>query len=185
MEINIRSFKKGKHMERKLKKLYIFAFPADERAPFRLMMKRVRKGMAEMLAAFDGGEFVGFAYMVCNEKVAYLFYLAIEEEKRGMGYGSLIIKGVKQRYSGRRIFLAREQLDSSAENYQQRLSRHKFYLNRGFKDQPLVIREASVIYDVMSAGGAIEPEEYRDLIKKWTGKMLFRFVDMEMLRKSS
>ena len=181
MKITIKSFRSGKNTENKLKRLYTSAFPAEERAPFRLMMSRIKTGKGEMLAAFDGDEFVGFAYIICHEDVAYLFYLAVEESKRGMGYGSLIIDGVKKKYHGKRIFLAREQLDESAPNYSQRVSRREFYLRRGFKDQPLLIQEASVVYDVMSVGGYIYPEEYACLIKWWTGKLLGKLVKMYMI----
>ena len=181
MVITIKSFKKGKKMEKRLKNLYNSAFPADERAPFHLMISRLRKGRAEMLAAFDGEEFIGFAYTVCYEDLVYLFYLAIEEDKRGSGYGSLIIKGIKKKYQGKRIFLAREQLDISAQNYPQRISRHRFYLRNGFKDLPLYIKEASVVYDVMSIGGNILPEEYNHLIKFWSGRLLNSFLDMSMI----
>ncbi len=181
MNITIKSFRSGKNIEKKLKTLYNTAFPAEERAPFRFMMSRVKKGKAEMLAAFDGDEFVGFAYMVCHEDLVYLFYLAVEDDKRNMGYGSLIVEGVKKKYQGKRIFLAREQLDESAPNYSQRVSRREFYLRRGFKDQPLLIQEASVVYDVMSVGGYIYPEEYARLIKAWSGKLLGKFVKMYMI----
>ena len=79
MNITIKSFKSGRHMKNKLKKLYNSAFPADERAPFGIMMSRLNKGKAEMLTAFDGDEFIGFAYVICRQEIAYLFYLAIEE----------------------------------------------------------------------------------------------------------
>lgn len=183
MNITIRSFKRGRKMEETLKNLYISAFPAEERAPFRLMMSRLRKGKAEMLVAFDGEEFIGFAYTICHEGLVYLFYLAIEESKRGMGYGSLILSGIRKRYHGSRIFLAREQLDSSAPNYQQRLSRHRFYLRSGFEDLPLSLKEASVVYDVMSVGGNILPEEYSRMIKSWAGRILYSFVDMRIIEK--
>lgn len=181
MNITIKSFRSGKNMEKKLKMLYNTAFPAEERAPFHMLMSRVKNGKAEMLTAFDGDEFIGFAYMVCHEDVVYLFYLAVKESKRGMGYGSLIIAGVKKKYHGKRIFLAREQLDKSAPNYSQRVSRREFYLRRGFKDQPLLIQEASVVYDVMSIGGYIHPDEYDSLIKSWSGKLIGMFVKMYMI----
>lgn len=183
MNITIKSFKSGRNIKNKLKNLYNSAFPADERAPFSIMMSRLKKGKAEMLTAFDGDEFIGFAYVICHQGIAYLFYLAIEESKRGKGYGSLILSGVKKKYHGYRIFLAREQLDSSALNYHQRISRHTFYLRNGFKDLPLSIKEASVVYDVMSFGGTILPEEYLSLMKFWAGRLLCSFVDMRIIEK--
>lgn len=183
MNITIRSFRRGRNMEKKLKNLYNSAFPSDERAPFGIMMSRLRNGKAEMLTAFDGEEFIGFAYMICCEGLVYLFYLAIEESKRGKGYGGLILRGIKKKYHGCRIFLAREQLDSSVPNYQQRVSRREFYLRNGFEDLPLSIKEASVIYDVMSVGGDIFPEEYLHIMKFWAGRLLFRFVDMRIIER--
>lgn len=168
---------------KKLKKLYIDAFPAEERAPFFLIMSKAKKGRAEMLTAHDGNEFVGFAYMVCYKDLAYLFYLAVDKDKRGMGYGRKIVEAVKSRYRGRRIFLAREQIDKSAENYEQRVSRRNFYIRCGFKDLPCHIKEASVIYDVMGIGGKVSADEYEALITAWAGKLIRLLVDMRIIEK--
>lgn len=166
-----------------LKKLYLDSFPAEERAPFFMIMSKAKKGRAEMLTAHDGNEFVGFAYMVCYRDLAYLFYLAVDKDKRGMGYGRKIVDAVKSRYRGRRIFLAREQIDKSAENYEQRVSRRNFYIRCGFKDLPCHIKEASVIYDVMGIGGRVSADEYEALITSWAGKLMRLLVDMRIIEK--
>ncbi len=51
----------GKTIQRQCKKLYLTAFPKEERAPFWLIRSRAKSGRAEMLAAYDENEFVGFA----------------------------------------------------------------------------------------------------------------------------
>ncbi len=173
----------NKITQKKLKKLYLTAFPAEERAPFFLIMSKAKSGKGEMLAAYDREEFIGFAYMVCYKDLAYIFYLAVEENKRGKGYGGKILKAVKEKYSGSRIFLAREQLDESAENYTQRVNRHTFYLNNGFTDLPCQIKEASVIYDVMGIGGTVSADEYETLIASWIGKLLPKIIDMRIIEK--
>ena len=81
-----------------------------------------------------------------------------------------------------RIFLAREQLDKSAENYAQRVSRRNFYLRCGFEDLPCCIKEGSVVYDVMGIGGIVTAEEYHKLIKPWAG-FLLKIVDMRIIEK--
>lgn len=170
--------------ERKmLKKLYLEAFPAEERAPFFMIMSKAKKGRAEMLTAHDGNEFVGFVYMVCYKDMAYLFYLAVDKDKRGMGYGRKIVEAVKSRYRGRRIFLARERIEKSAENYEQRVSRRNFYIRCGFRDLPCHIKEAAVIYDVMGIGGRVSADEYEELITSWSGKMMRMLVDMRIIEK--
>ena len=173
----------NKKVQKKIKKLYLTAFPAEERVPFFLIMSKTRRGKGEMLAAYDGEEFVGFAYMVCYKDLAYIFYFAVEESNRGKGYGGKILKAVKEKYSGSRIFLAREQLDESAGNYAQRVRRHNFYLNNGFTDLPCQIKEASVIYDVMGIGGTVSAEEYEALVTPWAGRLLRNIIDMKIIEK--
>lgn len=165
----------------KIRELYLTAFPRDERAPFSMIRRRARQGRADMLTARDGEEFVGFVYMVCLRDLAYIFYLAIDPGKRGMGYGSAVLTELKKRYGGKRLFLAREQLDESADNYEQRLRRHEFYLRNGFEDKRFKIKEASVIYDAMGIGGEVSAEEYRELIEHWNGKIMRKLIDMRII----
>lgn len=164
-----------------IKPLYRQAFPKEERAPFFLIKKKTLQGKSELLVAEDNGEFVGFAYMVCHEDLAYIFYLAIDENKRGKGYGSKILQELKTYYSGKRIFLAREQLDSSAPNYEQRLKRHEFYLKNGFEDLPYKLKEASVVYDIMGIGGTVTAAEYDALISGWAGTLMRKLIDMRII----
>lgn len=181
MKVTLEAYEKNDL--KKLKRLYLTAFPAEERAPFFLMMMKTRHGRAEMLTAKINGKFVGFVYMVCHEDLAYLFYLAVADKLRGKGIGGKIIDAVKERYSGMRIFLAREQLDETAENYAQRVSRRNFYLRCGFTDLPCMIKEASVIYDVMGIGGSVSAEDYDRLISAWAGKLMRKLVDMRIIEK--
>lgn len=166
-----------------IKRLYRCAFPPEERAPFAVIKRRAKKKAALMLAAKDGEEFVGFVYLVTYKELAYLFYFAVSERKRGMGYGSAILSKLIEMYRGKKLFLAREQLDKSADNYDQRIKRHQFYIHNGFTDLPGQIKEANVIYDIMGIGGAISADEYDALITPWAGKMLKRRVDMRLLEE--
>ncbi len=166
-----------------MKKLYVSAFPVEERAPFFMVVSKAKKGSAELLTARKNGSFAGMVYMVCNEKLAYIFYLAVDEAQRGKGIGGEIIKALKERYKGRRIFLAREQLEESAENYSQRLSRRNFYLRCGFEDLPCSIKEGPVTYDVMGIGGNVSAAEYDELITGWCGKFLKKIIDMKIIER--
>ncbi len=164
----------------KIKPLYYSAFPPEERPPFFLVKRKDKSGAGEMLAVKDGEIFVGFAYLICQKDLAYLFFLAIDGSRRGRGYGSAVLAALRERYQGKRLFLAREQLDKSAENYDQRVKRHSFYLKGGFTDLPCKIKEGPVVYDVMGVGGNITAEEYDALIVGWCGKIYKRLVGMEL-----
>jgi len=162
-------------------RLYKSAFPRDERAPFFMIKRKALQGKARALVAKENGIVLGFAYVICYEDLVYLFYFAVDAGRRGSGNGSRILQLLKEKYAGKRIFLAREQLDEKAGNYEERLKRHAFYLKNGFQDLPHKIREASVVYDIMGVGGVVSPEEYAALIENWCGRFIRRVVRLEII----
>lgn len=173
-----------RHDRKAIKKLYISAFPSDERAPFGLLMRKVRRGLADMQVAESDGEFAGFIYLVTLRDMMYFFYFAVESDKRGHGIGSSILRKFIASNSDKRIFLAREQLDSSADNYDERVRRHDFYLHNGFHDVPYCIKEGPVTYDVMCTGESVSPEEYDELISQWCGRFRMRFIEMRLFENN-
>lgn len=174
MGLNVQTAQKSDF--RAIRKLFLSAFPAEERPPFFLLRLKAKK--SDMLAIRDGDDFVGFAYLICNRDLRYLFFFAITPEKRNMGYGTAVLELLKKRYQGERLFLAREQLDPTADNYEERIKRRQFYLQAGFSDLNCKITEMGVTFDVMSIGCTVSAEDYRLLMSSWTGKFLFRLFSM-------
>lgn len=162
-----------------VKPLFISAFPKEERPPFFMMKRGVKKANGDLLIVRDGEKFVGFAYLMAGKRAAYLFFLAISDDCRNKGYGSEVLAGLKEAYPDKSIFLAREMLDESAENYTDRVRRHGFYLRNGFIDLVVKIKEGSVIYDVMGTG-AVEPSDYEEIMRTWCGKLYCKLVDLRM-----
>ncbi len=70
---------------------------------------------------------------------------------------------------------AREQLDSTADNYPQMESRHRFYLSNSFEDWDIQIREGSVTYDVMGVGNKVTVSEYKALMSSRAGRIPIMF----------
>lgn len=165
---------------RNIKGLYHQAFPSEERAPFNMLMRKAKR--SDFFALYDNEKWIGLAYIVSRGKLAYIFYIAVTPDLRGQGYGTAAMKALIDHYSGCRLFLALEQLDKSADNYEQRLKRHEFYKNCGLSDLPYKIKEGSVVYDIMGVGGKVEPEEYRELIDSYLGWFMKRIVDMRIIR---
>ncbi len=166
---------------KRIKPLFTSAFPPEERPPYFFLRRRGLQGKAEMLTVTDGDAFIGFAYLVCHRDLAYLFLFAIDDGCRGKGYGGKVLGMLRERYAGKRLFLARETLDEKAGNYEQRVRRRAFYMRNGFQDLPVKIKEASVVYDVMSSGGSVAPGEYDALITQWMGRSLRRLIDMRLM----
>ena len=181
MGISFKKLSKNMKEYREIKELYKRSFPKEERAPFWLMMRNAKRGKGDFLAAFDNDLFVGFAYIISNESLAYLFYLAVNDKLRAKGYGSMILSELKERYRNKNLFLALEDDDKSAPNYEQRKKRHKFYEKNGFSPIACRMQEASVIYDVMSTGGMVTTKEYDKLITSWAGVLIKNIVGLRII----
>ena len=164
-----------------VKKIYIEAFPKEERPPFGLLWRKLRRGKSELLIAEDNGEPIGFAYSVCLRDLVYLFFLAVRSDRRGQGVGSFILRSAQEQYAGRRLFLARETLDETAPNYGERVRRREFYLKNGLADHPAKVKEGPIVFDVMGIGGAVHPAEYRELMTRWAGPIRVRMFDPKMI----
>lgn len=165
-----------------IKALYMEAFPDDERAPFSMLLKRARKGKAEMYSFLHDDQWCGMAYLVTYRDLAYVFYFAIDAAQRGGGLGTLAMKALLEQYRSGRLFLALEDWREAAPNREQRLKRHQFYLNCGLEDLPYHIKEGHVIYAIMGKGGKVEPEEYKALMNRYMGFIMRHLVDMRIIR---
>lgn len=166
-----------------VKKLYLSAFPREERPPFYLLKSREKRGKGDFFVAKDGERFVGFSYVIPYLDTAYLYYFAIDEGLRGSGYGSAVLTELKRQYDGKRFYLAREMLDENAENFEQRVKRREFYLKNGFSDLPIRIKEAGVTFDVMGIGGVIKKEEYDAMMDGFCGRLLRKLVEMRLIEE--
>ena len=162
------------------KRLFFSAFPPEERPPYFFLKWTLKRGKGELLIAKENNQFIGFIYLICYLDMVYLYFFAVDETLRGSGYGSKILQLVKERIYGKRIFLAREPLDTHADNAQQRSKRWEFYKKNGFMDLPIKIIEQNYVFDVMSIGGNISSADYNALIDNWCGKALRRCFKMKM-----
>lgn len=165
----------------KLKALYREAFPANERAPFWLLRKRAEQGLADFWCLQEQGAWVGLAYVIRNEELAYLFFFALDKACRNQGLGTQAMKELQAVYSGRCFFLALEPLDERADNYDQRLRRHDFYVRCGLQDLPFRLKEAVMIYAVMGTVQTVRPDAYRAMMRRYLGPVLRYLVDTRLI----
>ena len=66
-----------------VKELYLSAFPAVERVPFWLLMKKSKNDGADFYAIYDGEKWIGLIYAITDGEVVYVYYYAISEKERG------------------------------------------------------------------------------------------------------
>ena len=75
-----------------IKNLYMTAFPACERKPLAVIRYKQHKKVADVWMLEDEGEFIGLAITMNGPDLVLLDYFAIDDFKRGKGYGSKALK---------------------------------------------------------------------------------------------
>ena len=174
MELKFLKYQSSNCDKKKMKKLYFNAFPKNERCPYSILISRIKKHKGEYLGIYDNDIFIGLIYNIIYQDIVYIYYFAIEEKYRGLGYGSEVLSLIKEKYKDKRIVLMAETLDSNALNYKERIKRNKFYLNNGFIFQGYTVREVDVIYDMLGkTNKTVEKNEYKGLVKYYFGKFLY------------
>lgn len=173
MKISLIDIKEDTSHLADMERLYNTAFPADERAPFKWLVRGAKKENVDFLACMSGDEWIGLLYTVNYDDLSYVFYFAVDEKHRRKGCGTAILEAAQERYSGRRLFLAIEEVEKKYDNYDERIKRLHFYENAGFVRTGQKMQEASVIYDLMSIGGRVGNKEYLRLMRNFGGFRMY------------
>ncbi len=172
--IKFKNLKRNARISKRLKKLYIEAFPKEERAPFGYIKHKAMKENADFFGIYDDNHFIGLLYTVTWKELVYLFFFAVEENYRDIGYGSKILSKVKYKYRNYKIVLAIEVLDKNCDNYEQRMARKSFYENNGFSETGISVCEMGVSYELMSYAGAVTYDEFEQLMHNYLGEFGYR-----------
>lgn len=158
------------------KRLYVRSFPLSERVPFPLLKMRAKGAIAEMISVYDGEVHVGLLYLVHYKDIVFIWFLAIDENIRGKGYGSRILAQVTALYPKARIGLNIEHVDPQAAHFEERQQRKHFYLKNGYRENGLVTKELNVVFEMLVKNENIAFDEYEKLCKRFAGPMLYRLI---------
>lgn len=140
------------------------AFPPEEYlAPAQLVQMAKEDGF-DFWALMDEGAFVGFMVVKLHDKMAYLFFLAIDPKRRGCGYGGRAIETLKALYPGHQQVVDFEMPDDVAPNQAQRQKRRAFYLRNGYRETGLFLSYLGVDYEVFCMDEAFDEERFRALM---------------------
>ena len=132
--------------------LYITAFPEIERHHVDELFDACDTDKCEWLIFRENELFVGMAYMIIQDDIAFLLYLAVEGNQRNKGYGAEILRNLSQKYKGLEIILLIESLQEECDNMDIRIRRKEFYMRNGFYDTKYIQStcEGTAIYDILS-----------------------------------
>lgn len=141
--------------------IYESSFPQYERIPVKYII-----GMEniDFLAVYDDDELVGLTCIVNDEKLTFLFYLAVEEGHRSKGLGGMILDDICGRYR-EPIILDVELVDEESEEYELRSRRRSFYLRHGFSDTGRILDDSQGVFNVLCRGVYNEEDYLRFLDK--------------------
>lgn len=169
----------NKQHNKNIKKLYNEAFPKEERVPLWLLKILAKKENVKFYGIYDNEKFIGLSYNIYHKDIVFIFYLAIDSNLRGQGYGSKVLELIKQKYNNHRIILNIEEMDKNSKNYEQRIKRKEFYKRSGFYDLDFTVKEAGVVYETLCYNKdkkQVGKEEYMEFMKKYFGKILSWYV---------
>ena len=128
------------------------AFPIEERPPTNYFFKSLEKKENKLFAYYLNNTFIGFAFLSFYQDVCYIFFLAVEENKRHQGFGGQILEDIKKEYSELVLLLCYEEVDPKYPNYVERVNRRNFYYSHGFRPNKLKTNEYGVIYETAYIG---------------------------------
>lgn len=132
---------------------YINLFPKDELKPYRFIKKSFKKGITDIIEITENNVFIGFIItnILKNNLYVQLEYFAILPQYQGKGYGTKVIKLLKEKYINYKgIFIEIEKVGygkSEQENII-REKRAKFYEKIGFKKMKFDLDMYKVIYSL-------------------------------------
>ena len=162
----------------KIERLYLKAFPKEERKPFLLMVKKVEEKTMSIFAIVDGDEFIGEVILVHYKDIVLLDYFAIEENHRGKGYGSKTLNLLFEMFSGKKILLEIETTLKPSVDIETKKRRKNFYLNAGFKPMDYFVSLFGVEMEILTIGGVVSFEEYHQIFIEIFGKRVYDNVNL-------
>ena len=165
MEITAKAFRDAPN-KAQIRNLYQSAFPAEERLPWWLLRWWPALGRSALTAYYDGETFCGFTFSSVEGSILYVMFFAVEDSRRGKGYGSGILRYLIETNPGKTVLLNVEIPDSSAPNNDQRIRRMAFYEKNGFRDTGFHIREVGGVFGVLSSTGEMDAAAYLQVFRK-------------------
>lgn len=148
------------------------AFPEWERIPSEKLLTVVTSFGCTPWAVYDGAAMVGFTCVMhsLDYRIGYIWFLAIAADSRGRGYGSEVLRLLKEKYGDSQLILDMEQLNPEADNYAQRISRLHFYERNGFVRALLGIRYFGMDFELMSCPAPLRLDDFKAMLSQMPNK---------------
>lgn len=151
--------KKAHFFDGSAKKIYFDAFPKEERMPYPLMVAMAKLWNTDFLLFFDEDLPIGMIYLAKNRKLVFIMFLAVAKEMRSKGYGSSILRYVKDHYQ-KKIIVSIEPCDRDALDLAVRQNRKKFYFKNGYEETGYRMKLNGTEQEILVSEGMFNKREF-------------------------
>ena len=174
------NYKDNHRIRKDVQKLFLSAFPSDERPPAHIFFAKAKKENNDVYAYYDNDEFIGFTGIITYKDIIYIFFLAVPEAKRNMGYGSKILEYIKSSHRDKVVLLCYEEVDRKYDDYEKRVKRKEFYQRNGFLENGFKTNEFGVIFETAYYGvHKVSFEEYVEIFAAGFGEFARQYIKKE------
>ena len=135
------------------------SFPANERMPLPVLLKRPG---SSFIALYTDDTFCGFLSLLTWRDITHILFFAVEEEFRGRGYGTRALSLVRELFPGQRLLADIESPGGKSRNEEERLARKRFYLRLGYRASGISYRWRGEDYEILVCGADISSKEFSD-----------------------
>lgn len=163
------------------REIYLEAFPKRERKPYFALRHSSKRGKVKVMAATEGGQFLGFSVLVPYENMVMVDYLAVSSKIRSKGTGSFMLEQICKQFSNKTIVLLIERLDDAAQNQEQRIARKRFYLKNGFTSANIFTKGVGGDMEILNYSGIVSREDYLRLQKYALGNLMFHLSGIQLV----
>ncbi len=151
-----------------IEELNIRVFPSTETTKDLHFLEDYYKGASvDFIAIEDDGIFVGYTYMINFFQGSFIYYLAIEPEYQNKGYGTALLKHLREIQDHRPLALTIFTPHPDNDDYEECLRRKWFYVKNGYVDQKIPYpNEDYHHFDIYMNGSGISYIELMAMLNK-------------------
>lgn len=172
-------YEENKAIRKDVSKLYVDAFPRNERPPVNMFFRSFHKDSNHLFAFYEKEEFIGFCSTITYKDISYIFFLAVSKNYRQQGYGTEILSHMKKIYKDYVIVLCYEEVDKKYKDYDLREKRRQFYSKNGFQYNGFNTIEFGVNFSTCYYGKhPISFLDYQEIFRLGFGEFALNFLKM-------
>lgn len=166
MELLLKKFSNEFYDVKKLEKINYDSFPIEERLEIDKLLEMANTDLFSLYLIYENNNLIGFILLAINKPSIYIFLFAIDKSMRSKGYGSTVLKYLKELYPEYQIVLDLERIKKNSPNIEQRISRKDFYMRNGYFETGCFMDYNDVEFEVLCNNYNFNQDSFNRLLDK-------------------